>query len=160
MTEIPYSDELHWRFSKYVEFGGFFDCWNWIGATSRNHKYQWGVISIRNKTYKSSRVSWMLNRGPIPDGLHVLHRCDNGLCINPGHLFLGTPGDNVEDMDRKGRRVTVAHSGERHVNSKLTAAQVHEARDFIGPARILAERFHVTPEQINNIRRGRQRKVD
>lgn len=62
--------------------------------------------------------------GPIPDGLHVLHKCDNPGCVNPDHLFLGNQLDNVKDMVAKGRNVT----GERVGNSKLTRPQVDEIR--------------------------------
>lgn len=49
------------------------------------------------------RVAWLMAKGPIPDGLGVLHRCDNPPCVNVDHLFLGTVGDNNADRDRKGR---------------------------------------------------------
>lgn len=49
------------------------------------------------------RVSWELFRGPIPNKLFVLHKCDNKNCINPDHLFLGTAKDNIHDCIRKGR---------------------------------------------------------
>ena len=62
--------------------------------------------------------------GPIPDGLHVLHRCDNRICINPDHLFLGTALDNMADMKAKQR----ARRGDRHPMSKLTDDKVREIR--------------------------------
>lgn len=64
------------------------------------------------------RLSWELHNGPIPDGLFVLHRCDNPLCVRPDHLFLGTKQDNALDCARKGRNGP----------AKLTAAKVTEMR--------------------------------
>jgi hypothetical protein len=52
---------------------------------------------------RSHRAAWKLTHGPIPDGLQVLHRCDNPPCCNPAHLFLGTQQDNIADMHKKGR---------------------------------------------------------
>lgn len=80
-------------------------CWGWSGATGR-HGY--GSLSSRDKKVskspeKAHRVSYEKTFGPIPEGLHVLHRCDNPPCTNPEHLFLGTPKDNAVDRTEKGR---------------------------------------------------------
>lgn len=49
------------------------------------------------------RVSWIIFRGKIPKGKHVLHKCDTPLCVNPKHLFIGTALDNIRDCFNKGR---------------------------------------------------------
>lgn len=77
-------------------------CWIWNAAT-RTTGY--GAFRFNGKTMTASRVSYLLYKGEIQDGMHVLHSCDNRLCVNPDHLFLGTNKDNVEDRKIKNRRV-------------------------------------------------------
>jgi hypothetical protein len=85
-------------------------CWIWIAA--RNvHKY--GQFNVEGKMLKAHRVSWVLHFGLIPGTLHVLHKCDNPPCVNPAHLFLGTPADNMRDCVTKGRIATGDRSGAR-----------------------------------------------
>ncbi len=76
-------------------------CWEWQGG---HYTSGYGTFSLgaRNPAY-AHRVSWELHNGPIPAGLHVLHRCDNRNCVNPDHLFLGTNLDNTNDKTLKGR---------------------------------------------------------
>jgi hypothetical protein len=73
-------------------------CWLWA---STYDSFGYGVL--RNK--KAHRLSWQAYRGEIPDGMFVCHKCDVPECINPDHLFLGTPRENAQDMVRKGRHV-------------------------------------------------------
>lgn len=61
------------------------------------------MFSIENRSIVAHRVSWMMLRGPIPEGMLVLHKCDNRKCVNPNHLFIGAQSDNVHDMLTKGR---------------------------------------------------------
>ena len=75
-------------------------CWIW---TAVKHKAGYGKILHNRKTLLAHRVSFELNRHQIPDGLLVLHHCDNPSCVNPDHLFLGTYSDNAKDRDAKGR---------------------------------------------------------
>jgi hypothetical protein len=75
------------------------------------------------------RRAWTEANGPIPDGMFVLHHCDNRACSNVEHLFLGTQTDNMRDMLAKGRGSRVGPRGEAHGHAKLTEAQVREIRD-------------------------------
>lgn len=102
------------------------DCWEWQAAIQERG---YGAFGIGKKVYTSHRVSWMLANGEIPEGLHVLHKCDNRKCVNPNHLFLGTNADNVADMDAKGRRRTNPVIGEERHDVQLTENEVIEIFD-------------------------------
>jgi HNH endonuclease len=100
-------------------------CWEWIGGVSAGTGY--GIFCWRKGWAMSAhRASWLLHHPTIPDGLWVLHRCDNRCCVNPLHLWLGTQRDNMQDMAKKGRAVHV--NGENCGRVKLTELQVLELR--------------------------------
>lgn len=96
-------------------------CWLWTGPV---RGFGYGSISVQRRTVSVHRFSWQLHFGPIPAGLQVCHRCDVPSCVNPAHLFLGTQRDNLSDMVRKGRQLSV--SGESVGTSKLTEATVQK----------------------------------
>lgn len=75
-------------------------CWEWTAHIASNG---YGRFGLNGKARDSHRVAWELSFGPIPNGLSVLHVCDNRRCVRPDHLFLGTQRDNMIDAVRKGR---------------------------------------------------------
>lgn len=96
-------------------------CWLWTGRTA---KFGHGRIGVGGEYVNTHRLSWELHRGPIPDGLWVLHKCDVPPCCNPDHLFLGTRADNMADAARKNR---LRHGVHSH-HAKLTPEGVLWAR--------------------------------
>lgn len=80
-------------------YHGLTPCHEWLGSQCKGY----GTINIRGKILRSHRVAWTMTHGPIPDGLWILHKCDNRRCVNPDHLFIGTNDDNMKDMYSKGR---------------------------------------------------------
>jgi hypothetical protein len=89
-------------------------CWEWQAGKD---KQGYGRFAIRPRNMAAHRASWLIHKGALPSGLQVLHRCDNPSCVNPEHLFLGTPTDNMRDCAAKGRIVPGGHSAKTHCAS-------------------------------------------
>jgi hypothetical protein len=123
-------------------------CWIWDGARDGNG---YGKVVIGGKHVKATRISWQVFRGPIPSGLYICHTCDNPTCVNPDHLYPGTPAQNSADAARRGRTA----SGERNANAKLTRADVvaiRAARDI--PRKDIALKYGVSDVLVGKIQRG------
>ena len=146
---MKFNSTLPERFAAKVIKGD--GCWRW-SAKKNNAGY--GMIRPTNSQKDgfelAHRVSWVLAHGPIPEGMLVLHACDNPECTNPAHLWLGTHGDNSRDMMQKGRRPYdewLAKTREAAVRRrKVSAEQAREVRALHAagmPLRALARRFNV-----------------
>lgn len=109
------------RFWSYVAVSG--GCWPWLGGTDDDG---YGQFLYKGNAVRSHRVAWIFTFGEIPNGLRVLHTCDNPPCCNPDHLFLGTQANNNADMVAKGRQRILY--GEAHGSAKLTTNDVAAMR--------------------------------
>ena len=110
-----------------------------------------------NRKTTAHRAAWELEHGPIPNGLWVLHHCDNPPCVNLEHLFLGTQKDNMADMIGKGRdNLSHGFHGENHPRARLNWRQVCDIRSRPEErARALAIEYGVSRHTIAAIRCGR-----
>ena len=136
------------RFEKYFRRGD--GCWEWVGPRFASGYGAFHSPGLPRRTLRAHRVAWELFRCPIPDGLYVLHRCDNPPCVNPDHLFLGSMGDNNRDCVAKGRHRT--RRGEDVSGSKLTNGVVQKIRVSLLSNHKLARRINVS---VSTVRRAR-----
>lgn len=138
-------DRLHKLWSR-VDIQGFDDCWNWTaGVNSQNRP----TMTLSEGTFQVARLVYFHQHGVDPDKHCVLHTCDNPLCLNPNHLWLGSRKDNNADRDRKGR--FVASRGGQKISDK--------DREYIFnsnlPTKDLAEHFGLSRGRVCVIRRAR-----
>ena len=117
-------------------------CWLWEGNM---HSKGYGSFEFMRKTQSAHRVSWLIHFGDIPDKLYVLHKCDTRCCVNPNHLFLGTPKDNTQDMIRKKR-----------FWCKLTDEQVLAIRADPRSQCTIAREYNIGQSTVSNIKRREQ----
>ena len=131
------------RFWKYVQPTSCDACWVWKGAKQPSGYGQVNSGPPLSQPLFAHRVSYEIHHGPIPDGLLVLHRCDNRPCVNPAHLFVGTNADNQADKVAKRRQISI-----------LTVDDVVRIRDLRRSGhklQVLAERFGVKKAAISHV---------
>lgn len=142
------------RFWEYVDIKGEDECWEWTGSKTAAG---YGNFYWETEMRYAHRISVELDDRAIPDGWYICHKCDNPPCVNPSHLFVGTPKDNVWDKVGKGRDLR----GENHPFAKLTNTEVEEIRKLASEGMWqadLARTYNVTPGHISDIVLGLKRR--
>lgn len=137
------------RFWSKVDRRGVEECWPWTAGCFKD-RGGYGAFWLNGRLWKAQRVAWLFTNGPIPEGLEVLHRCDNPQCCNPAHLWLGTSLENQRDKFEKGRHCY----GERNGRAKITVQDVQEIRTLHESGVSVDElsgRYGVTPGSIYKI---------
>jgi len=99
-------------------------CWDWNHSLTHKGYGAFYAIYDDQTWWRAHRFSWRIHNGKIPDGMQVLHRCDNPKCVNPDHLWLGTDADNRADRIHKGRQT----KGKRIPTAKLSREAVRMIR--------------------------------
>ena len=133
------------RFWDKVDIRGLDDCWNWTAQIKKNG---YGFFTYQRKTVKASRMAMILT-GRDPAGMYVCHHCDNPKCVNPSHLFLGTPQDNVTDMINKGR---FRNGSEKR--RTLTDDEVRDIRSSSLTYSELSKLYNMSAGNLCRIRKG------
>ena len=121
-------------------------CWGWKSST--NCTTGRGRVHYKRKVIEAHRASWMIHFGEIPEGKLVCHKCDNPVCSNPRHLFLGSYSDNAIDMVKKGRSSAAI----------LDINKVKYIKDSLCEGvsqKELAKMFNVKPQTISEIERNK-----
>lgn len=116
----------------------------WICTSHKNRRKKYPQMNKNGKVVAIHRVIWELNNGMIPTGYYICHKCDNTMCINPDHLFLGTPQQNAQDAVGKGRMGP-------HKLSKLDVETIIKLRAEGISQRAVAEMFGVDQSMISHI---------
>lgn len=146
-------ESLDVRFWKKVRRGKA--CWVWTGYKNPRG---YGIISAGGSPIQlllAHRVSWVLSRGEIPNGMCVMHKCDNPPCVNPKHLVVGTQAENLDDMRKKGRDRYRPLFGENNPRHRLTDRSVLSIRKSALSHRELGIMHGVARSTITAVKSGR-----
>lgn len=133
------------------------DCWNWSGKINTSGYAQMVMRGNKKKQVLVHRISYEVFKGKIPEGLLVCHSCDNTICVNPDHLWLGTQKDNFHDAMKKKRTVYGGVKGSLSGNAKLNEDKVKEILECLKRKEKIikiAEKYGVHRQVIYTIKNG------
>lgn len=117
-------------------------CWEWIGNM---HNNGYGLIAINKQNWRAHRLSYCIKNGTIPEGMYLMHQCDNKICVNPAHLKPGTHAENMAEMVARGR----ASKGPK---KRLTQEQIKYILESGKSISTLTAELKVHPRTIERIR--------
>jgi hypothetical protein len=137
------------RFWSKVDVRGPEDCWLWLSGRVAS---DYGHFQYQGKAVRSHRLAWLFTNGPIPNGLHVLHKCDVRACCNPAHLSLGTHQENIADRHRKGRDGRYSAPGMLNHQARLTDDIVRQIRADKRPYRLVAATHGISTALVSLIK--------
>lgn len=146
-------EELLNRFEKFVGQPLENGCIPWMGCRK---PFGHGNFNINGKKFIAHRVSYLLYKGPIPEELEVRHTCDNGWCVNPDHLLLGTHKENMQDRNERNRTKWGIVKGEENPLHKLSEQQVDEIRESSDSGIYLAKKYKVSQSTISRIKTNKR----
>lgn len=144
LADLKYRLEL---FSEPIPFSGCTIYTGFVGSAG------YGLITFCKRSISAHRASYMVNKGPIPEGRVIMHKCDVKTCINPDHLIAGTQTDNMRDMIRKGRDRYVR--GSDSWSAKLTPDAVRHIRLSGETSTTIAEKLGVHARTIRDVRENK-----
>lgn len=134
------------KFEYEIDENNCFNC-----TSHKKGKYGHALCNIGGKAMGVYRYIYEQCFGEVPEGMVVRHKCDNGACINPEHLELGTDQDNKNDMVKRGR----SNKGDKHHNTTITEEIAYFIKnDIEHTAQELSDKFGVNIRQIMRIRSG------
>jgi hypothetical protein len=154
------------RFEEKIIRSADTDCWKWAGARYPNG---YGAFLLNRRVSCAHRASYRIYIGTIKEGFYICHSCDERDCVNPAHLFQGTPHDNTQDMMKKGRHWIFDERKYRHgefcptgskpgckpkewLNAKLTEDQVRSIRYAPGTQQSIADLYGISQAQVSKIK--------
>jgi hypothetical protein len=138
------------RFWRGVKKAGPDECWIKTAKRGKYASFQPGGKG--SPSVLAHRFAYEITKGPIPNGLIVMHSCDNRRCVNPAHLSVGTHKDNTADMIAKGRHARVAPVGEASGKAVITEADVRMIRASSETNKAIADRLGVSRNTVRGVR--------
>lgn len=144
------------RFEEKFQKRDIDECWPWKAALKGPKGNQYGNFRM-SKNIGAHQASWLLYKGDIPPGAYVLHKCDNPICVNPNHLFLGNAKINSDDCHMKGRG-PVTSQFKSQFPDELVAEIRRSYQDGEGGYMKLGKRFGVSTGHVRQLVKRSRRK--
>lgn len=126
-------------------------CWEWTGTKMQKEDY--GIAHFNGGRYRAHRLSYLYHKGQIKEGMLICHTCDNPICINPSHLYQGTPKQNSSDMVIRNRQNKL--KGEDASCSKLKAYEIIKIRADNRGHKYIAADYGIAVSTVSGIKTRR-----